>query len=455
MLIKRVRDRASRMRTFSRSTTFSVLFAILLCTQTTSGAAAADASQASAPNSAATNMPGLPGNIVAAGGASIIVIHGKIVSVDRQKKLVTLEGPNSKQVSLHVYDPYNLAAAKPGETLVARFYEIATLHQLAPGQSPPAPSLAQGIVSAVPGQTPGAAFGSQLQFAVTVDAIDKNDKAISLKGPDGVVEVVDVANPETLDQVKIGEHIVVTLTDAVVIKLDKAGSRGTNAEPAIDAPVRAVLARPCSVLSAAKTVTYPAEINFDSVLPSYVKLQYAAEMDTAIARPDKLAITYKSDLGAKAIWYNGKTLTILDPPHRSYASIPAPDSIDAMLVKTAQEKNVSIPLEAFDFEHPCERVYPKIQRGKYVGVNDVDGVDCDHLAFVQSELDWQVWIDRSSVPLPRKIVITYKQLPAQPQWAAVFSNWRFNRKLPAALFQPKIPSGMIQTSFIGTQEKSK
>jgi hypothetical protein len=85
---------------------FTLLFAIVLvCTQTRSGAAAADASQASAPNSTITNMPGSPGKIVAAGAASIIVVHGKILSVDRQKKLVTLEGPNSKQVSLHVYDP--------------------------------------------------------------------------------------------------------------------------------------------------------------------------------------------------------------------------------------------------------------------------------------------------------------------------------------------------------------
>jgi hypothetical protein len=178
-------------------------------------------------------------------------------------------------------------------------------------------------------------------------------------------------------------------------------------------------------------------------------------MDTAIAGPDKLAITSESDLGAKAIWFNGKTLTILDPPHRSYASIPAPGSIDAMLVNAVEEKNLSIPLEAFDFEHPCERVYPQIERGKYVGVNDVDGVDCDHLAFVQSDLDWQLWIDHSKEPLPRKIVITYKRLPAQPQWAAVFSNWRFNRKLPATLFEPKIPTAMIRTSFIGAQEKSQ
>lgn len=173
-----------------------------------------------APPVSSTNAPP-QGNLIGAGAASVVTVHGKIVSVDQENKLVTLEGPNGKQVTLHAYNPYNLAAVKAGDPFVAKFYEIATIQKLAPGQSPPAPSLTQGIVSAVPGQIPGAALTSQYRFTVTVDAINKSDKAISIKGPDGVVEVVKVANPEVLDQVQVGEHIVVTLTDAVVVALDK------------------------------------------------------------------------------------------------------------------------------------------------------------------------------------------------------------------------------------------
>lgn len=197
-----------------------LLAAVYACSQARSGATGTGG-QPSALSSAASDAQPSPGNVVAAGAASVIVVHGQIVAVDQDKKLVTLQGPSGKQMTMHVYNPYNLAAAKPGERFVAKFYEVATIQKLPPGQSPPAPSLTEGIVSAVPGQTAGAALGSQYQFTVTIDAIDKTDKAISIKGPDGVVEVVDVANPETLDQVQVGEQIVVTLTDAVVIALDK------------------------------------------------------------------------------------------------------------------------------------------------------------------------------------------------------------------------------------------
>jgi hypothetical protein len=52
--------------------------------------------------------------VVAAGTASVIVVHGQIVSVNQDKKLVTLQAADGKQVTVHVYNPYNLAAAKPG-----------------------------------------------------------------------------------------------------------------------------------------------------------------------------------------------------------------------------------------------------------------------------------------------------------------------------------------------------
>ena len=66
-------------------------------------------------------------------------------------------------------------------------------------------------------------------------------------------------------------------------------------------------------------------------MPSEVKLQFAGASDFAVRRPNALAVDYESDLGAKRLWYNGKTLTIFDAPTMTYASTPVPPSIDGML----------------------------------------------------------------------------------------------------------------------------
>jgi F0F1-type ATP synthase beta subunit len=68
---------------------------------------------------------------------------------------------------------------------------------------------------------------------VTIDAIDENNKTISIKGSDGVVEIVAVANPDSLKQVQVGEQIVVTLIDVVAIAVDKEGV-SANATPPVE-----------------------------------------------------------------------------------------------------------------------------------------------------------------------------------------------------------------------------
>jgi len=155
------------------------------------------------------------------GSATVVTIHGKIVAVDRTKKLVTLEGPSGKKVTLEVKNPYNLEAAKPGEPFVARFYEIVTIRKKRPGETIPAVALDEGIVSAAPGQTPGAAVGRSVRVVATIVAINKTKKTVDLQGPNGVVETVNVANPTNLKHVKVGNDIVITLTKVTAISLDK------------------------------------------------------------------------------------------------------------------------------------------------------------------------------------------------------------------------------------------
>jgi len=153
------------------------------------------------------------------GSATVVTVHGKVVSVDRAKKLVTLEGPRGKQVTLEVKNPYNLEAAKPGEPFVAKFYEIVTIRKKRPGETLPAVTLAEGIVSAVPGQTPGAVVGSSVQVVATIVAINKKKKTVDIQGPDGVVETVNVANPANLKLAKVGSEFVITLTKVTAISL--------------------------------------------------------------------------------------------------------------------------------------------------------------------------------------------------------------------------------------------
>ena len=73
--------------------------------------------------------------------------------------------------------------------------------------------------------------------------------------------------------------------------------------------------------------------------------------------------------------------------------------------------------------------------GEYVGEHHVGATKCHHLAFRQDVIDWQIWIDTGAIPLPRKLVITYKTEPLAPQFTSVYSKWVFPTTFADETFQ--------------------
>lgn len=153
--------------------------------------------------------------------ATLIKVHGRITAVDKANKLVTLEGPKGRKVTLKVENPYNLEAAKVGEPVVVRYYEVATIRKKKPGEMVPSASVREGIATAHPGQIPGAVGGHELRTVVSVVRIDKQNGTVTVKGPDGAVETVKARNPENLKLIKVGDDLVVSVSQVVAVSLDK------------------------------------------------------------------------------------------------------------------------------------------------------------------------------------------------------------------------------------------
>jgi hypothetical protein len=172
--------------------------------------------QSSAPRDTSTG-----GSVEAAGSATELTIHGKIVDVNKAKKLITLEGPEGRKVALSIENPHNLAAAKVGEPVVARFYEVAVIRKKEPNESIPSASVKEGIATAVLGGVPGGAVTGQVSIVVTVVAIDQAAGTITVKGPDEAVETVKARYPKRLKLLKVGDELVVSVSRAIVLSMEK------------------------------------------------------------------------------------------------------------------------------------------------------------------------------------------------------------------------------------------
>jgi len=200
-------------------------------------------------------------------------------------------------------------------------------------------------------------------------------------------------------------------------------------------------------IGSASEFTFHAEITFDHVLPSGQKLQYEAAEDVALHRPGSLYVEWSGDLGNRQFWYDAGSVTLFDPSALFYASSPAPDDIDAMLGKVTDELGFSPPLSDLLYQDPYQVLRAKLQYGLDLGVTEVNGRSCNALAFVERDVDWQIWIDTGPQLTPCKLVITYKSQPSQPQFSAVFSNWDFTPRIAGPVFKPRLPADAEQVPF--------
>ena len=86
-----------------------------------------------------------------------------------------------------------------------------------------------------------------------------------------------------------------------------------------------------------------------------------------------------------------------------YATDAAPPDIDAMLQKVVTQLGFAPPLADLLYRDPYAAVRSNVQFGFDLGDTDVNGRTCHALAFVEKDVDWQIWIDDGTQPMPCKL----------------------------------------------------
>jgi hypothetical protein len=139
------------------------------------------------------------------------------------------------------------------------------------------------------------------------------------------------------------------------------------------------------------------------------------------------------DTDNRQLFYDGKTITLMDRSKNFYTTIAAPPEIDAALEHGIQAFNLRAPLADLIYTKSYEYLTEGALSGFYVGLSKVQGVPCHHLAFREKDIDWQIWIEDSQTPVPRKFLITDKTAQGL-QFTAVFTKWNPSAQLENSLF---------------------
>jgi hypothetical protein len=213
-------------------------------------------------------------------------------------------------------------------------------------------------------------------------------------------------------------------------------------DPRADALVRQMSDR----LARTGAFALEAEELYDEVPEHRPRRQLTNLRHVALRRPNRLAGDASGDAVNRSFWYDGQTFSALDKEHHVWASGAVPPTVDAALDWVFEQTGTVVPLADFLYANPYDRLMPGVQRGDYLGVHDVAGIPCHHLAFEQATIDWQIWIDAGAEPLPRKLVITYKTEDEVPQYAVTIRKWNLAPRLPDDLFVFTAPEGAARVA---------
>lgn len=150
--------------------------------------------------------------------ATVTATVTKINQKTRELTIKTNDGQSYKIVA--GADVQNLAQVKKGDVITAVYTEALAYEVRKHGSTGVA--TASAAMTAKPGEKPAGAAAQQTTVTVTITAIDTKSPAVTVKGPEGNLETIKVLDPSKLNDLKVGDLVDLTYTEAFAIKVDPA-----------------------------------------------------------------------------------------------------------------------------------------------------------------------------------------------------------------------------------------
>jgi len=201
-------------------------------------------------------------------------------------------------------------------------------------------------------------------------------------------------------------------------------------------------------LKASKQFEFTADVTYDALVDGDRMVQYGGRANVNVDKPGRLRAVFSGDERKTAVYYNGSTFTLHDLNRQVYSVTKVPPTIDDAVDQVVSVYGFTVPLADFVYTDPYKVMIEKAVGGFVVGIHNIEGTPCHHLAFSQPNINWQIWIQAGPNPVPRKLVITYRNSLGSQQYTARLSNWNLNPDQADALFEFVAPAGADQIELL-------
>lgn len=223
----------------------------------------------------------------------------------------------------------------------------------------------------------------------------------------------------------------------------------TLIEPDADRLLRAM----STYLANLKSFTVDYDVDQEIVDQGGQKLQFSASGSVTAERPGKIQVTRQGIFADAELTSDGKTISLHGKDANVYAQLESPgatidDAIEELRMATGLDAAGADLLMA----DPYSVLTTDAEKGVHLGTGFIDGVECEHLAFRNPRVDWQIWIQTGDKPLPLKYVITTKWVMGAPQYAIRFRHWNENPQITGDTFKFVPPAGASKIDEVRADE---
>lgn len=157
------------------------------------------------------------------------VVHSfqaRVAAIDHATRKVTLVDAAGQTLRFRADEGVrNLDQVEVGDVLVGDLIESLLIEARPPTKEEEAApaSVVAAAAGAELGQKPAGMFVRQAKALFTIAEIDKEAGGGTLRDADGGLHFVKARDPAVLDQVKVGDHVVVTYTEALRLEVMNPG----------------------------------------------------------------------------------------------------------------------------------------------------------------------------------------------------------------------------------------
>ncbi len=199
-------------------------------------------------------------------------------------------------------------------------------------------------------------------------------------------------------------------------------------------------------LAAQKTISLTFDSDVEVITPDMQKIQFTSSGSLLLRRPNEIRATRTGGYSDVEILFDGKTLTVYGKNINGYTELDTPGSVD-QLIDVLRERGWALPGADLLLGNVYETLMAEVIDSKNIGHGVVDGVECNHLAFRNQDVDWQLWVQLGPNPIPRKLVITSKAIGGAPQYTLVIKDWKTDVAADQAAFAFSPPQGATKLNL--------